>query len=257
MQRASTATPGRLHTPASEPTLKRRKTEHTPDSSAPNTPASESKVFADKSEIRAALQAESEAELLAAKRRALVGYANNTIETEWVLDVKLPSQQGVDNADESSEASEHEEEASHLSGRQTYGSFKRKNKTTTSTPASTAKTSGRKVTPPDVDLSEDDDSDDDAASSNESTENKTPSQRKKRKAWAVDYEDDAAMSALDRVDLSKSSYARSKQAGLPFTGAKPKLPQNYVRGRHHGDQRGERHPKKHKDNNKYKQKKKR
>lgn len=206
MQRATASSP---LAPSSEPTAKRRKLEpSTPDSSTPTTPVSESRVYADRNDIRAAIKAENAFEALAAARRAELGFTDGRVETEWVLDVRIPEQD---------EESEEESDGEELSGRQTYGAFKRNKKSAQNTPAKDA----------DLGLEFSDEEDGEAESEDDDG-----------------LDNDEAMSALDRVDLSKSKYAKSKQAGLPYNGAKPKYRDAFSKGRHIGDKRGEKHPKK-------------
>lgn len=249
MQNASNAT-RKPTTPSSEPSLKRRKTDHTPDSSAPTTPASEPRAFVDRSEVRAALKAESAYEALVASRRAELGFGANEHETQWVLDLNIPVQTGGKISQEDMEPSQDEEDDwAESIGRQTYGSFKRKKNTGPA--SSTANTPARHG--PAIDLisdeeEEDDDDDEDGELSDSDVDaRKTPSQPNKRTAAAMDLNDDAAMSALDTVDLSRSSYARSKGAH----GA-PARPFQRDRGSHPKDRRGEKHPKKNKNSNKSK-----
>lgn len=256
MQRASaTNTPSRVSTPASEPQLKRRKTDHTttPDSSDPPTPLTDSRIYADRQDIRAATKAQALTDALAAERRALQGFANNTIETQWVLDVDIPAaQNGTADVDGMSEDEEEEDEWSEPNGRQTYGSFKPKKKGATST--ATIPIASKKDPDAYLDglLYSGDDND---YGSDDLDSDTGVSKSKKRKAGVADYDDDAA---LDRVDLSKSSYAKSKKAGLPFTGAKPGNKQAFGKARdgrdHPRDRRGDRHPKKGKRGDKGKKK---
>jgi len=245
MQNASNAT-RKPTTPSSEPSLKRRKTDHTPDSSAPTTPASEPRAFVDRSEVRAALKAESAYEALVASRRAESGFGANEHETQWVLDLNVPVQTGGETSEEDADSTQDEEdEWAESIGRQTYGAFKRKKNTGPA--SSTANTPARDG--PAIDLisdeEEDDDGEDGELSDSDEDARKTPSQSKKRTAAATDLNDDAAMSALDTVDLSRSSYARSKGAH----GA-PARPFQRDRGSHPKDRRGEKHPKKNKNSNK-------
>lgn len=241
MQNASN-TSRKPTTPASEPSLKRRKTDHTPDSSAPTTPASEPKAFVDRSEVRAALKAESAYEALVANRRAELGFGKNEYETQWVLDVKLPVQDGIEATEADAESSQDEdEEWPECNGRQTYGSFRRKKNAGTA--SSTANTPAREG--PAIDLISDEDVGE--LSDSEEDARPTPSQQKKRKAAVMDLADDAAMSALDTVDLSRSSYARSKGAH----GA-PARPFQRDRGSHPKDRSGEKHPKNNKNSNRSK-----
>jgi len=247
MQNASN-TSRKPTTPASEPSLKRRKTDHTPDSSAPTTPASEPKAFVDRSEVRAALKAESAYEALVASRRAELGFANNEYETQWVLDVKLPVQNGGEATEEDAESSQDEgDEWPGSNGRQTYGSFKRKKNAGTA--SSTTNAPARQGPAIDLISDEDEDEDEEEGELTDSDEDTrpTPSQQKKRKAAVMDLTNDAAMSALDTVDLSRSSYARSKGAH----GA-PARPFQRDRGSHPKDRRGEKHPKKNKNPNRSK-----
>lgn len=249
MQKASAVnTPRKPSTPATEPALKRRKTDHatTPDSSGPPTPASDSRLYADRSELRAATKAQAVAEALAAEKRAQQGFANNTIETQWVLDVSIPAAQNGTAEDEILEDEDEEDEWAESNGRQTYGSFKRKKKGTTS--ATATPTSSKKD--PDAYLNGLLSSDDEGELDSDDIDSDTgAARRNKRKSNAVD--DDAA---LDRVDLSKSSYAKSKKAGLPFTGARPGGKQGFGQGRpnrdHPRDRRNDKHPKNKKKNDK-------
>ena len=245
MQRASNTTHTPT-TPSSEPSLKRRKTEHThtPDSSVPTTPASEPKAFVDRAEVRAALKAESAYEALVAARRAELGFGSNDYETQWVLDVTVPARNGMaedeDSSDEEEEEDEDEDIWAESNGRQTYGSYKRGKKTGTSSAATTParNSTGIDLISDDDEDDEDEDGDDDEQSSDDSEDERpTPSQLKKRKVKSMDLTDAAAMSALDHVDLSRSSYARSK--GAP---SRPSQ-RDRDRGSHPKDRRGEKHPK--------------
>lgn len=236
MQRASN-TNNTPTTPASEPTAKRRKTDHTPDSSVPSTPASDTRVFADRSELKAAIKAESAYEALVAARRAELGFGNNKYETQWVLDVNIPVQNGTNNTAEDDDSSEDEEDDwAESNGRQTYGSYKRKKNTGTTTSSTNA--SGNVSNS--IDLISDEEGEEDDFDDDDSDDDRTtPSHQKKGKAAAMDLTDEAAMSALDNVDLARSSYARSKGAH----GA-PARPFQKDRGNHPKDRRGEKHPKK-------------
>ncbi|KAK5071661.1 hypothetical protein LTS08_004597 [Lithohypha guttulata] len=249
MQRSATGTPT---TPSSEPTSKRRKTTHTtttPDSSVPTTPISEPRLYADKSDVRAAIKANSAYEALLAARRSELGFANNTVETEWVLDVDWPVERQDEDGDEEDDdatTSGSDDEGVEGNGRQTYGAFKRKKKGGVTTTIETS-TPARETDGLDFDFldseeegeafSDEDDDDEDETS-------RTRSGKKRKSTTGLDLDDDVAMSALDKVDLSKSSYAKSKKAGLPFTGAKPNHKPAFDRGRHHNDRRGNKHPKK-------------
>lgn len=247
MQRASSTTQHPI-TPASETSFKRRKTDHTPDSSVPTTPVSEPKAFVDRSEVQAALKAESAYEALVAARRAETGFGSNEYETRWVLDVNIPAHNGVNATEEGEESSEDEEDDwVESNGRQTYGSYKRKRNAGTT--SSTADNPARDSNAIDL-ISGEEEDEDEFTDDNSEDDPSTPSRLKKRKAAAMDLTDQAAMSALDNVDLSRSSYARSKGAhGAP---AKPIVRD---RGKHPKDRRGDKHPKKNKNNNRNKNKK--
>lgn len=213
-------------TPLSEPASKRQKVDHTPDSSAPTTPATEPRLYASRSDIKAALQAESAFEAIARAKRAELGFGYNEYETEWVLNVQVP---GVDSVQSNAESDEEEsEEEDELQGRQNYGGFKRRKKTATATATSTP--GSKSNTPAQTYKFDDFDSDDQDNVGEESEDGEIGSDSdnerrisvggsgKKRKANRMleegeedEGEDEAAaMLALDRVDLSKTGYAKSK-----------------------------------------------
>lgn len=202
-------------------------------------------MFADKAELRAATKAQAVAEALAAEKRAQQGFANNTIETQWVLDVHIPAAENEVDDDDMSEGEEEENEWSEPNGRQTYGSFKRKKKGASGT-SSMPNTSSSTKKHSDAYLTGLLSSDDEGELDSDDIDSDTGGSRlNKRKAGTTDFDDDTA---LDRVDLSKSSYAKSKKAGLPFTGAKPGGKKAFGQGKsardHPRDRRGDKHPKK-------------
>ena len=245
MQRAANTNSPRVTTPLSEPALKRRKTDHTttPDSSTPTTPVSEPRLYVDRADIRAATKAQALADELAANRRALQGFANNTTETQWVLNVNVPGQlNGSVPKEDESMSEDEEDEWSATNGRQTYGSFKR---TKAGLAASSTKTTPKSKSAYDDDFP-DGSSDDGELDSNDSGSESR--QNSRNNASAIDYENEDSLAALDRVDLSKSNYARAKKAGLPNTGAKPVQKQTFNRNKpaqsnHPRGRRGESHPK--------------
>ena len=217
MQRASNSTSFPT-TPTGEPSLKRRKTDHTPDTSAPTTPASDSNQFASKTEIAAALEAEDQRQREAAQKRASLGYGYGEYESQWVVDFSEPPTNG---AEEESDC----DDIWAVNGRQTYGAFKRK-KSTANTPASTTKS--KTIFLSEKELS----SEEEGEASDESDDNRS----KKRKAETNPEDDAAAMAALDRVDLSRSSYTKSKGTMA--------VAKSFQNGRHRDQKRGDKHPKK-------------
>jgi len=128
MQRAAASSPGSLlsnsaNTPSTEPAAKRRRL----DASTPSTPGTPTeRPFVDRTSISAALKAEAAAQSAARARNA-----RGDGETEWVLDLNLPAH-GHEMREPQSEASDDDGDiwssSNHARGRQTYGSFKRKNK---------------------------------------------------------------------------------------------------------------------------------
>lgn len=233
MQRASStntrpttnrATPtSQSNTPAPEPALKRQKTDHTPDSSNPTTPATEPRAYVSRSDIKAAIQAEATFEALARAKRAELGFGHNEYETEWVLNVSVPNEDNVNGRNDAESGSESEEDGT--TGRQTYGGYKRrkKNAAAASTPASKTNTPAQSYKFDDFDSDEEEEgSSDGEIDSDEDNETRTPSggygSGRKRKANQIDEADETAMSALDRVDLSKTGYAKAK--GATPTGGK-------------------------------------
>lgn len=226
-------------TPASEPSSKRQKTDHTPESSAPTTPATEPRVYASRDDIKAALQAESAFEALARAKRADLGFGHNEYETEWVLNVPVPAVNGQTildgNQDTDTSDSEDEGEEEQVTGRQTYGGYRRRKPNTTTTTSTTYSTPGSKYATPakpsryddfDSDSTSNSDNDDNEdedgeINSDSDVERKTPgssSSNKKRKAALIDENDEDALSALDRTDLSKTGYAKAKKATTPSSG---------------------------------------
>lgn len=202
-------------TPASEPALIRQKINHTPDSSAPTTPLTEPPVYASRSDVKAAIQAQSTFEALAKAKRAELGFGHNEYETDWVLNISVPGRNSehAQNTLNGEDESESEEEQS--AGRQTFGGYKRRktNPATTYALGSKPSTPAQSYKFDDFDSgSESPDSDDGEVDSDSDAERKTPSSSKKRKANAIDEADEVAMSALDRVDLSKTGYAKAKKA---------------------------------------------
>lgn len=224
MQRASNVnrTSSQPTTPNSEPPPKRRRTDDSPLSSGPPTPATESKIFVDRSDVRAALKAESVLEGISNQHAA----ANATYETQWVLDVHIPMsvQKSVlaTEREEEGETSGEEDVWAESNGRQTYGSFRRKKRVSTGV---SSKTNTPKYGPEHVDLDVEDEDEDDTEESSDgevsdegedAADTLTKSQQRKRRAAAMDYTDERALAALDKVDLAKSSYAKSKGAFLPM-----------------------------------------
>ena len=93
MQKASAVnTPKKTSTPSTEPALKRRKTDHTtsPDSSGPPTPVTDSRLYADRLELRAATKAQAIAEALAAEKRAQQGFEVVFMSTVSVFHIAPP-----------------------------------------------------------------------------------------------------------------------------------------------------------------------
>lgn len=194
--------------------MKRRRTEDSPLSSDPTTPATEPKAFAKRSDIRAAKKVESALEELASRRAA----ANNAIETHWVLDVHIPAQKGLHVAEvaEDGEASEDEDDWNVGDGRQTYGSYKQKKQTSGGTSSRTS-TPKYKADNADIGLKvEFDDDFEDLSGGEMSEEEDRNTQHRKHKTSTMDYTDEDALAALDKVDLAKSKYAKSKGAFLPM-----------------------------------------
>lgn len=222
MQRASStntkATPNRAistsqpTTPGSEPALKRQKTDHTPDSSVPTTPATEPRAYVSRSDIKAALQAEATFEALARAKRAELGFGHNEYETEWVLNVPVPNANNLNG--QTDEDSENESEDEETTGRQTYGGYKRHKKTTTSTSTPASKTNTPAQSYKFDDFDSDDDEEDGSSDGEIDSDEDTGvhGSGRKRKANQIDEVDERAMSALDRVDLSKTGYAKAKGA---------------------------------------------
>lgn len=199
-------------TPVSEPASKRQKTDHTPESSVPTTPATEPRAYVSRSDVKAALQAEATFEALARAKRAELGFGHNEYETEWVLNVPVPNTNNVNGQND--EESEDETEDEGTTGRQPYGGYKRhkKNATSASTPASKTNTPAQSYKFDDFDS---DDEEEDGSSDGEidsDNDTGTYGSGKKRKANQIDEADETAMSALDRVDLSKTGYAKAKGA---------------------------------------------
>lgn len=242
MQRASsthtkpntsrTTTISQPTTPASEPSSKRQKTDHTPDSSVPTTPATEPRVYPTRADIKAALQAESAFEALAKAKRAELGFGHNEYESEWVLNIPVPevNGQGVPNGDNASESEDEEQ----VTGRQTYGGYKRRkpNSTTTyATPGSKNSTPAQSYKFDDFDSDSESDSNDGEVNSDSGVERRTPgSSSRKRKANIIDEDDEIAMSALDRTDLSKTGYAKAKKA-TPSVKGRDQGGQNQKKGK--------------------------
>lgn len=195
--------------------------------------------------MRAAIKANSAYEALLAARRSELGFANNTVETEWVLDVDLPAARRDGDDDEEATSEDPDDEGVEENGRQTYGAYKRKKKggITTTVETSTPARDADGLDFDFLDSEEEGEASSDEDEDGEDENSRTPSSKKRKSTTVLDLDDDVAMSALDKVDLSKSSYAKSKKAGLPFTGAKPNHKPAFDRGRHHNDRRGNKHPK--------------
>lgn len=195
--------------------MKRQKTDHTPDSSVPTTPATEPRVYPTRADIKAALQAESAFEALARAKRAELGFGHNEYETEWVLNGTVPGVNGqnIHSVDSASDSEEEED----VTGRQTYGGYKRRKANTTTTygtPGSKLHTPVQSYKFDDFDSDSEAGSDEDGEIDSDSDgDRRTPgSSSRKRKANVIDEDDELAMSALDRTDLSKTGYAKAKKA---------------------------------------------
>lgn len=205
-------------TPSSEPSAKRQKIDATPTSSNVTTPDSEYKSFADRTAIQAALKAEANTEAAARARHMLDGG-----ETQWILHVDLPPQTQVGEGEMTSE-----DEIDWVSpgGRQTYGPFKRRKKVEQVGKPSSSQN--------DHNLSVSSDSGDESSDSglssrsqdDETTDAPTVGQSNfKHKAGLTDED-------LDKIDLSKSSYARSKGTLLGSAGKGRHNPDGPRKNRH-------------------------
>lgn len=189
--------------------MKRQKIDHTPDSSVPTTPATEPRAYVSRSDIKAAIQAEATFEALARAKRAELGFGHNEYESEWVLNVPIPNATNVNGQDDVDSGSDSEEETT---GRQTYGGYKRRKKNTAATSTPASKTGAQSYKFDDFDSDDDEEGSSDGELDSDEDNEARVSSGKKRKANQIDEEDETAMSALDRVDLSKTGYAKAKKA---------------------------------------------
>lgn len=146
---------------------------------------------------------------------------NNTRETEWVLNIPLPAPEP--SSEELGEASDENEHNgwTETNGRQSYGSFKRKKRTNGDDKRNDASAHGSHNRYG-LNLLDDMDSEGEVGEAGSSDEensdadaSKAPRQEKRR-APAMDYSDERALAALDAVDLSRSSYAKSKGAFVQY-----------------------------------------
>lgn len=207
------------------------------DNSVPSTPADapsqEPKEYADRSAIHAALKAEADAQ--SALRAKILGDGGRG-ETEWVLNLNLPTPNG-NIPGQSPIAADADEDllwSTRSKGRQTYGAFKRR-KITANTPTTTPTAAQPAFTSNDADLSSAADSSDEEGQiasppqaarkqyhpqSTSTSGRTTPSSIKRKHTHNEDEDDpdDRAGQRLDNLNLSRMDSLSGKHGSKPKFG---------------------------------------